>query len=218
MGEWPTRMPRPRAPALVARYAPKDRSVRRLRRDERGAELVEFALVVPLLVVLLFGLVDFGLVFGGYTQLRASVQASARAASLGDYAYAGPGTCTGGPDMATAGLVCNLASSLLPLMGTASGSLRVGICFVTPGSIPSCDEQTGPGTSLTEDVEVCAEATMHSSTGITAPIIDGRTVSSSNRLVIEQPAPSASTTFGAYNASSDPVTFNGQVISGMKCT
>ena len=36
---------------------------RRIRRDERGVALVEFALVLPLLLVLLFGMLDFGKAF-----------------------------------------------------------------------------------------------------------------------------------------------------------
>jgi Flp pilus assembly protein TadG len=37
--------------------------LRKLGSDERGAALVEFALVLPLLLVLLFGMVDFGKAF-----------------------------------------------------------------------------------------------------------------------------------------------------------
>jgi Flp pilus assembly pilin Flp len=37
--------------------------LRRLRRDESGVALVEFALVLPLLLVLLFGMLDFGRAF-----------------------------------------------------------------------------------------------------------------------------------------------------------
>jgi Flp pilus assembly protein TadG len=36
---------------------------RRLRRDERGVALVEFALVAPILFLLLFGMLDFGRAF-----------------------------------------------------------------------------------------------------------------------------------------------------------
>jgi Flp pilus assembly protein TadG len=39
------------------------RFLHRIRGDEDGAALVEFALVVPILLVLLFGLVDFGKAF-----------------------------------------------------------------------------------------------------------------------------------------------------------
>jgi Flp pilus assembly protein TadG len=39
------------------------RFLHRIRRDEAGAALVEFALVLPILLVLLFGLVDFGKAF-----------------------------------------------------------------------------------------------------------------------------------------------------------
>src|SRR5919201_4870511 len=37
--------------------------IRRLRDDESGVALVEFALVLPLLLILLFGMLDFGRAF-----------------------------------------------------------------------------------------------------------------------------------------------------------
>jgi Flp pilus assembly protein TadG len=43
--------------------APFKADLRRLIRDERGVALVEFALVLPLLLVLLFGMLDFGRAF-----------------------------------------------------------------------------------------------------------------------------------------------------------
>src|SRR5262249_59900990 len=36
---------------------------RRMVRDERGAALIEFVLVLPLVLILLFGMVDFGKAF-----------------------------------------------------------------------------------------------------------------------------------------------------------
>ena len=39
------------------------RFYRRLGRDERGAELLEMMLVAPLLVIILFGVVEFGNAF-----------------------------------------------------------------------------------------------------------------------------------------------------------
>jgi Flp pilus assembly protein TadG len=41
----------------------KQRLLRRISRDESGAALVEFALVIPLLLVLLLGMLDFGKAF-----------------------------------------------------------------------------------------------------------------------------------------------------------
>ena len=52
-------------------------------------------------------------------------------------AYAGSGTCSGGPNADTEDLICNFASSLEPLMGTSANSLVVGVCLLTPGSSTS---------------------------------------------------------------------------------
>jgi Flp pilus assembly protein TadG len=49
-------------------------------RDERGQTLAEFALVLPLLGMLLFGIVQFGIVFNNYLTLTDAVRAGARKA------------------------------------------------------------------------------------------------------------------------------------------
>lgn len=45
--------------------------------------MVEFALVLPLLVLLLFGIVEFGRAYSAQTQLTGAVREGARAAALG---------------------------------------------------------------------------------------------------------------------------------------
>ena len=62
-----------------------------------GAALVEFALVMPLLFLLLFGIVEFGINMNDYQAVRQGVRDSARQAVVADY---GTGTCA--PANATA--------------------------------------------------------------------------------------------------------------------
>jgi len=45
------------------------RSLRRMRRDDRGQSLVEFALVAPLLLILILGIVDFARAWNVYQVL-----------------------------------------------------------------------------------------------------------------------------------------------------
>jgi Flp pilus assembly protein TadG len=59
------------------------RRVRRLsRRDRKGAAAVEFALVVPLLLLLLWGIVDIGRAFYTLNNLASAVREGARTAAV----------------------------------------------------------------------------------------------------------------------------------------
>ena len=53
-------------------------------RSEKGQAMVEFALVVPLLVMLLFGIIDFGRIFHTYLAIDHASREAARVASIGE--------------------------------------------------------------------------------------------------------------------------------------
>src|SRR4051812_42363235 len=52
-------------------------------KSEKGQSLVEFALILPLLLVLLFGIVDFGRALHAYLTIDHAGREAARAASIG---------------------------------------------------------------------------------------------------------------------------------------
>ena len=80
--------------------------------------MVEFALVVPLLILVLCGTIDFGLIFGGYQTMESGVASATRAISVNQYQYGGSATCTqGGASTATANAVCSVAANLGSLTG-----------------------------------------------------------------------------------------------------
>lgn len=56
--------------------------------SEKGAELIEFALVLPLLLLILFGIIDFGLLFQRYETVTNAAREGARVAVLPGYAQA----------------------------------------------------------------------------------------------------------------------------------
>jgi hypothetical protein len=66
-------------------------------RSERGAALVEFALALPLLLVVIGGIVDFGFLFQRYEVLTNAAREGARLGSLPGYIQ-----CPGGVGAATA--------------------------------------------------------------------------------------------------------------------
>lgn len=58
------------------------------RKGERGAELVEFALVFPLLLLVTLGIIDFGLLFQRYEVLTNAAREGARVSVLPGYSSA----------------------------------------------------------------------------------------------------------------------------------
>jgi Flp pilus assembly protein TadG len=61
---------------------------RRSLRDERGAQLIEAALVLPLLLLVLLGILDFGLLFQRYEAVTNAAREGARVAILPGYTNA----------------------------------------------------------------------------------------------------------------------------------
>ena len=53
------------------------------RRDERGAAVVEFALILPILILFVFGIVEFGRAYSARIELTGAVRDGARAVALG---------------------------------------------------------------------------------------------------------------------------------------
>ncbi len=62
--------------------------MRRLARGEQGSALVEFAVVLPLLLLILFGIFDFGFLFQKYEVVTNAAREGARIGVLPGYATA----------------------------------------------------------------------------------------------------------------------------------
>jgi hypothetical protein len=57
-------------------------SINHLMREQRGQTMTEFALVLPVLVSVLFGIIQFGILFNNYVTLTDAVRAGARTAAV----------------------------------------------------------------------------------------------------------------------------------------
>lgn len=109
-------------------------------RDERGAAAVEFALILPLLVLLLFGISQFGLTFSQWLQLEHAAREGARWGSLGNEI----GTVTGAQSIkgkvyaAAPGLSPRLADANITVAPDPSGGANQGspvtvtVTYATP--------------------------------------------------------------------------------------
>jgi Flp pilus assembly protein TadG len=57
-------------------------SIRNVRRNQDGQAMVEFVLVAPVLLLLIFGIVQFGILFNNYMTLTDATRAGARQAAV----------------------------------------------------------------------------------------------------------------------------------------
>jgi Flp pilus assembly protein TadG len=59
-------------------------------RAEHGQSLVEFAFILPLLMMLLLGIIQFGIVYNNYVTLTDATRAAARKAAVGRFSPTDP--------------------------------------------------------------------------------------------------------------------------------
>jgi hypothetical protein len=81
--------------------------------SERGASLVEMAIVIPILLLIVFGIIEFGFLFYRQIGINQGVREAARAAVVNNYASSG---CSGSP---AAQIAC-LADNRSGISGTHS--------------------------------------------------------------------------------------------------
>jgi len=125
-------------------------------RRDSGAAAVEFALVLPVLVLILFGIIDYGLYFGNALDTRSGVASASRQAVVNNFTpCTTSGTFVAGSDSSF--LACMVEARTSPLAGTT----YVKVILPTDATNPT---STATGWYAGESVVVC-EAT--SSTGVT---------------------------------------------------
>lgn len=168
------------------------------RNRERGATLVEFAIVLPILALFIFGIIDFGSSFNDWQSLRSAVRQDARLASVtgwGTTSSAEKTACnpqsgylsSAGANDATLYLVCNAKR-----LADSMGDVRVAVLL-----------PDNSGWAAGKTVRICAQAAVTSTTGITKPFLSGRAMTARVDLRIEQDLPTGAT---FTPASENPIT------------
>jgi Flp pilus assembly protein TadG len=125
----------------------------------RGAVLVEFALALPFLVLLIAGMVDFGLLFNDTQSLRQGVREAVREATANPSQFESVSSVT--------------CQNLSPVPTTGSGCFQEFIQKRTGLSASRLSVSWSPSGDTTAGAtfQVCARYTTASVTGIAAPFL-----------------------------------------------
>jgi Flp pilus assembly pilin Flp len=180
------------------------RPVRRIgrRRDESGAAAVEFALVVPVLLLVLFGIVDFGLYFsdslagqsGVRDATRQAVTASFTACSSPLHGFdSHPGGSVPSTDMKD--LACMVASRTSAIAGKVYVDIVLPPPAATPADPSQPTDQCGPpgatpgapGWNVCQPLTVCETIVATGVSGL-IPLPNDSSVRSKSVMTIEDPA------------------------------
>jgi Flp pilus assembly protein TadG len=108
-------------------------------RNERGQTLVEFALVAPILVGLLWGILQFGVAFNNYITLTDAVRAGARKAAVSRHSSNPAGDCKASVLAAAGGLDATELSSNLSCTSTWAPGAEVRVYADYPVEISILD-------------------------------------------------------------------------------
>ena len=136
----------------------------RSRRSERAASMVEFALVVPVFLLLVMGTIDFGSTFNDYNSVRQGVREGARQVVVADWDLDG---CTTGTSSQRAACLTSRR------IGLDDANTRVRI---------ELGSEYKPG----EQVTVCAMYQARSLTGMFGALLNGMVLTSRITMRIEQ--------------------------------
>jgi Flp pilus assembly protein TadG len=146
--------------------------------DERGAALVEFAIIAPFLILLVFGMIDFGVAFADYQNVRSGTREAARLGVVNDLENAPTCVINGAtisppaepstPTEATNALVCKAKNRIALDENEAKVEIDV----------------TGP--AIGDRLRVCVSFPVSSLTGVTAGFLTGRVLTSAVTMRLEQ--------------------------------
>lgn len=141
------------------------------RRDDTGASAVEFALVAPILLVLVFGIIEYGFWFSDSLSLRQGVREAARQGVVANF---GSGGC-GLTGASGSGSAQNLLCTAKDRIGGISGDARVMV-------------KAPEGWVRGKPLVVCAQLRSSIATGL-VPLPNNRIIQAKVEMSIEKVSP-----------------------------
>jgi hypothetical protein len=147
------------------------------RRRDDGAALVEFAFVAPLLVLILFGIIEFGVALNDYQSIRHGVRDGTRQAVVQEYGSTTPG-CTSVAAPSDVQKVICLTKDRIGI----GDDVRVRVEY-----FPESGETGDHGSVL-----ICAQRNVDPITGL-IPALEGISLKSSIQMRMEKELPASIT-------------------------
>jgi Flp pilus assembly protein TadG len=133
--------------------------LRKVRRREEAQSLAEFALIMPIFLILVFGIIDFGMGLRAYITVAQATREGARYGVVGNQAgtftSGGSGDCNGSTSTSIVGKVCSTLNGL-----DLTDIQTVTTTCPDTGTTPPCN----PG----DELEVHAEYHYHYITPVRA--------------------------------------------------
>jgi Flp pilus assembly protein TadG len=164
---------------------------RPVRRDD-GAAAVEFALVVPLLLILVFGIINFGALFSTQLSINNGVRQAARQAVVA-------GSNTGQQCGSLVGAVQEASSPPLGTSKTTIAVKAVRVSTLTPGGSPTAtpcgsnfNTTASSMTSGQQNARVCAGSATNGSGAIESIRVEAQVPA---KLLVPMPIPGFANTF-----------------------
>jgi Flp pilus assembly protein TadG len=172
-------------------------------RDQRGAAIVEFVVVLPLLLLLVFGVIDFASVFNDYQSVRQGAGAGNRMAVVNQAPVVTSAHCnasnvanihiTGGtpaPGSAAADLICYTKSRV----GLNMDKTRVALVFNAP-------------LKAGQPLMVCVQYPMSSLTGFFGTALNHKVLNAQSETIVEFLSPSTpDASLSTGTVAEDPIT------------
>jgi TadE-like protein len=154
----------------------------RAREHERGVALVEFTLIMPFLLILVVGIIDFGLMFGDVIGVRGGVGDGGRQAAVGK--FGSDGSCWLDPEYNVTGSAQMLMCLVKSRDSTPDDRTRVRVMVGEVG----CEQGPGACYAVGQPVTICEQYQMKSIAGkmptLTTPV-DGKVFTTRSVVRIE---------------------------------
>ncbi|MEI7761385.1 MAG: TadE/TadG family type IV pilus assembly protein [Thermoleophilia bacterium] len=153
------------------RPTPPRRNGSTLVRDESGQGVVEFALILPILLLLLVGILEFGSIYSKVISMRQGVREAGRLGSVGNFG----GSSTSCPTLGSPNTAVQNTAQLVCFVKAQAGVGNSVSAYVT----------FSPSYASGNGLILCAVYPIKSITGLLTPFLSGRSTTTKAQFRIE---------------------------------